>query len=115
MTLKLYDTRSGVYIYSQYSQPWQDAIKPGDHYLILSPFVGVSVDGEWQVAETLNIPVFGEILNAEGCAPGFFNVRAYSYMCPEGEYGLISILDPTRILAPAEFEAAQQSNWRLEE
>lgn len=109
--LKLYDTRTGVYVYSQ---PWQDAIKPGDYYLIQRPCIGVSAGGETKMAEKLTIPVFGEILNADDCDPGFFNVHAYSAMCPDGEYGFISILDPTRILTAEQFDAARQANWRLE-
>lgn len=109
--MKLYDSRSGLFIYSQ---PWQDAIKPGDHYMILHPFMGVSSGGEIRTAEYLDFPVFGEILDAEGCEPGFFNVCGYSSMCQDGEYGLISILDPTRILTPEEFEAGQDANWLLE-
>ena len=109
--MKVYDPRVDQTVESA---PWQDALKPGDYYLILNPFVGVLAGGEVKLAENLDIPIFGQLLDAEGYEPGFFFVCAYSWMCPDGENGLVCIIEIIRTLTPAEFEVARRANWLLE-
>ncbi len=91
------------------SQPWQEKLKPGDCYVIDNPAIGLLLEG--QVMPIPDIQIYGQVLNANGCDAGFFNVRAYSAICPEGETGMICVMEPTRIISPAEFEDARRNGW----
>lgn len=71
------------------ARPWQEALGPGDRYIILGPDT-----------------VIGEILeSAPGAGEGFFYVRGYSFGCPEGEEGLFCCADATAPLTPEAFNA----------
>jgi len=77
---------------------WQLQLKPGDYYVIES-FVS-------------SLPaIYGQIIKPAE-EKGFFRVKAYSAWCVEGEEGTLCIVEPTRKLTRAEFEAAQKRNWR---
>lgn len=86
--------------------PWQDALKVGDYYLIEKPSL-------WAGAEFFPDlpPVYGHILSAEDCEPGFFWAEAFSQVCPEGEIGLFCICEASRQLTEAEFLEAQSYGW----
>lgn len=85
---------------------WQDTLKVGDFYLIENPTL-------WAGAEFFPAlpPVYGKIISAEGCEPGFFWAEAFSQMCPEGETGEFCIAEASRQLTEAEFQAAQAQGW----
>ena len=84
---------------------WQQALKAGDYYIVEHPVFQVD-------AQVLPAPtVYGRIRSNEGCEPGFFVVKAYSQLCPDGETGLMCICEPTRLLTRQEFERARKQNW----
>jgi hypothetical protein len=59
-----------------------------------------------------NLPtIYGEIVSDEDCEPGFFWVKGYSQMCPEGEIGSINTCEPARKLSKAEFNQAKADGW----
>lgn len=72
------------------AQPWQEALKPGDHYLIHAG--GLTIVGAIREA-------------AAGYGEGFFWVRGYSVECPAGEEGLFCVADATAPLTPEAFAA----------
>ncbi|MCB0190597.1 MAG: hypothetical protein KDJ65_01490 [Anaerolineae bacterium] len=94
------------------AKDWQLALKPGDYYLIKSPYVG---DQNYT-----GPTIYGEIITntpEEGEPPyeeGFFLVRGYSQWCPDGELGMFSIVDATRQITKEEFELARQQGWPKE-
>jgi hypothetical protein len=90
-------------------EDWQLALKPGDYYTIESPTLAVA--GQRVGPPTGPPTVYGRIENDEDCEPGFFWVQAYSQWCPEGEFGLMNICDPSRTLTEAEFEQARAEGW----
>ena len=57
--------------------------------------------------------IYGQILDSRNCEPGFFNVIAYSAMCPNGEEGELCILDITRVINRDEFEMARRECWTV--
>lgn len=72
------------------AQPWQEALRPGDRYLLIAD----------------DLVVIGEILEtAEGYGAGFFWVRGYSVECPQGEEGLFCCADANAPLTPEQFAA----------
>lgn len=81
--------------------PWQDALQVGDFYLIENPVIGVDEKTFSDLP-----PIYGQILSAEDCEPGFFWVEAYNLFCLEGETGLFCIAEATRQLTEDEFYAA---------
>ena len=93
--------------------PWQAELKPGDFYVIESPLIGVQLPDLIDVQTLVNVLIYGQILDARNCEPGFFNVIAYSVMCPNGEEGEICILDVTRVINRDEFEAARRECWTV--
>jgi hypothetical protein len=94
------------------SMPWQDELDPGSFYAIENPVIGMlNVDGFDPITIPDNVIVYGEILNADGCDEGFFNVRAYSTYCPDGEEGLFCVADATRRISREEFESAREKGW----
>ncbi|HRJ59057.1 MAG TPA: hypothetical protein PLV64_22420 [Anaerolineales bacterium] len=91
---------------------WQLALRPGDLYRIDRPMLGaLAADMQGVIDLMDDITIYGEILNAEGCEEGFFNVYAYSALSPVGEEGILCILDPTARISRAEFEAARAAGW----
>lgn len=74
---------------------WQLKIKKGDYYEIESECFPT---------------IYGEILEPFR-EIGYYRVRAYSAWCPGGQEGTLCIVEPTRILAQAEFEAARMRGW----
>ena len=95
------------------SQPWQEELKAGDYYIIESPLIGVQFPGLVDIQSTLNVSIYGQILDARNCEPGFFNVIAYSVMCPNGEEGELCIMDVTRTIDRDEFETARRESWTV--
>lgn len=93
------------------SQPWQDALQPGDCYAIDNPGIGFLTEDSAQFDVIEGLTIFGEILDADGCDKGFFNVKAYSVGCPKGEFGMICIADVSRVIARREFELARENGW----
>jgi hypothetical protein len=93
--------------------PWQAELKPGDYYVIESPLIGVQLPDLMDAGRLVNGSIYGQILDARNCEPGFFNVIAYSVMCPNGEEGGICILDVTRAIDRDEFEAARREGWTV--
>jgi hypothetical protein len=75
---------------------WQTKLRSGDYYVIES--------------FTSSLPtIYGQILKPAG--KGFFQVKAYSAWCMEGQEGILCIVEPTRKLTRAEFETAREKNW----
>ena len=73
------------------SLPWQEELKAGDYYIIESPLIGVQFPDLVDLQTLVNVSIYGQILDARNCEPGFFNVIAYSVMCPtekKGKYAL---------------------------
>ena len=97
------------------SQPRQDELRPGDHYVIEKPGMGLMGMDRTEYLKTIDdLLIHGEILDAEGCDEGIFNVRAYSSYCPDGEDGIVCIAEITRKISREEFEAARKSGWSNE-
>ena len=92
---------------------WQMELKPGDFYVIESPLIGVQLPDLIDVQTLVNVLIYGQILDARNCEPGFFNVIAYSAMCPNGEEGELCILDITRVINRDEFEMARREGWTV--
>jgi hypothetical protein len=99
-------------------QPWQEELQAGDFYVIDFPNLGVAkfedaiggrLEDYMQAPEGLS--VYGQILNSDDCEAGFFNVRAYSGMCPDGEEGLMCIMEATRKISQEEFLSARRERW----
>jgi hypothetical protein len=88
------------------TEPWQDALKVGDFYVIEKPTL-------WAGGEFFPDlpPVYGQIISDEACEPGFFWAEAYSQMCPEGETGEFCIVEASRQLTEAEFRAYEAKAW----
>jgi hypothetical protein len=77
---------------------WQSQLKSGDYYVIES-FVP-------------SLPsIYGQIIKPTR-ERGYFRVKAHSAWYAEGEEGILCIVEPTRKLTQAEFEAARKKNWR---
>ncbi len=94
------------------SQPWQDELRPGDHYVIEKPGMGLmGMEGMEFLKAIDDLLIHGEILNAEECEEGFFNVRAYNSYCPDGEEGIVCIAEITRKISREEFETARIGGW----
>jgi len=93
--------------------PWQAELKPGDFYVIESPLIGVQLPDLMDLETLVNVLIYGQILDARNCEPGFFNVIAYSVMCPNGEEGEICIMDVTRAINRDEFETARREGWTV--
>ena len=55
-------------------------------------------------------PIYGKIL--DGPEKGYFKVKAHSQWCPEGQEGLLCIVEPTRKLTKDEFESARARKWK---
>lgn len=93
---------------------WQQALKVGDYYCIAKPVVAV-IDPNTGHAGSLGpneVPaVYGRIVSAVPRAPGHFWAKAYSQWCPDGETGLVCIVDPTHQLTKDEFNQAKASGW----
>ena len=92
---------------------WQAELKPGDYFVIECPLIGVQLPDLMEVEMLANILIYGQILDARNCELGFFNVIAYSVMCPNGEEGEICIMDVTRAINRDEFEAARREGWTV--
>lgn len=93
------------------AQPWQTQLKPGDYYLIVAPII--YLNGQNFTGPT----VYGQILpsHEEDLLPdGFHTVRAYSQWEPDGELGLFCVVDATRQLTEAEFDAFRSQGWPSE-
>ena len=79
---------------------WQMRIRKGDYYEIVleSPFP----------------IIYGVILEA---APekGYFRARGYSEWCPDGNEGMLCVVEPTRKLTRREFERARTRRWKSDE
>ncbi len=78
---------------------WQKKIRKDNFYEI--------------VTETRPV-IYGVILEASQTT-GCFRVLSYSTWCPDGEKGIICIVDPTRMLTRQEFEYARTQHWKVEE
>jgi hypothetical protein len=87
--------------------------KPGDHYVIKSPLAGVRIPDLIDIQPQAYVLIYGQILDARNCRPGFFNVIAYSAMCPSGEEAELCILDITHVINRDEFEAARRECWTV--
>jgi hypothetical protein len=79
---------------------WQMKIRKGTYYEI--------------VLESPYPMIYGVILDITQ-ERGYFWVRAYSTWCPDGEEGMLCIVEPTRMLTKREFVRAQQRRWKTEE
>ncbi len=81
-------------------QPWQAAIKPGDHF---------------QRASGYGFNIYGVVLKEE--APRESDLRhyrfceCYSIACVEGELGDVHVSTIEKILSPHEFQTAKQRGW----
>jgi hypothetical protein len=92
-------------------KPWQEHLRPGDYYMIENPIIGLVSPNRVDAQEVNDAPVYGIIIGAEDCEPGYFWVRAYSILCPGGEEGVMCIVDPTRVISREEFETARRNGW----
>jgi len=92
---------------------WKAEPKPGDHYVIKNPLVGVRIPDMIDIQPQAYVLIYGQILDARNCRPGFFNVIAYSALCPNGEEAELCILDITRVINRDEFEAARRECWTV--
>lgn len=91
---------------------WQRQLAVGDYYMIARP-VAAAVDLAGTTHTYDDMPaIYGQIIDNEGCQPGFFWVRAYSELCPHGESGQMNICEPTRKLTAEEFAVAQARGWK---
>jgi len=89
------------------SLPWQEQLKTGDYYVIENLWIGVQFP-----ALTDDYPVYGQILDTrKNCEPGFFNVRAFSVMYPNGLVEHMCIMEVTRVISRQEFDAARRNGW----
>ena len=88
-------------------------LKPGDYYVIEGALIGVQFPDLIDIQAQTYVLIYGQILDARNCRPGFFNVIAYSAMCPSGEEGELCILDITRVINRDEFEAAHRECWTV--
>jgi len=93
--------------------PWQLDLKIGDYYTIAAPTAAMGDGEHFEVFDDMP-PVYGEIVDDEECAPGYFLARGYSAWCPDGELGILNICEPTRRLTAEEFTAARARGWRAE-
>jgi hypothetical protein len=80
--------------------PWQEALKAGDCYIIEQPAFGMLGS---PMTPLVGVQVYGQILEPTK-KPGFFIVQAYSAMCPEGEIGMLCIVEPSRVISEEEFQ-----------
>ena len=78
---------------------WQTKIKKGNYYEIVTECFPT---------------IYGEVLEPFR-EKGYYHVRAYSEWCPDGQGGMLCIVDPTRILTREEFEYARTRHWKTEE
>ena len=78
---------------------WQMKIKKGNYYEIV----------------TENLPIIYGVILETAREKGYFRVRAYSKWCPDGEEGILCVVEPTRILTRQEFERARTQRWKTEE
>ena len=76
---------------------WQMKLRKGDFY-------------EINTGDQSFPPIYGEIL--DGPEKGYFKVKAYSQWCPEGQQGLLCLVEPTRKITRDEFEVARGSKWK---
>ncbi len=81
-------------------QPWQVAIKPGDHFRRESEY---------------GFPIYGVVLNED--EPREQHVRhyrlcnCYSIACPEGEIGDIHVCTIDELINQCDFDSAKQRAW----
>lgn len=92
-------------------QPWQAAMKPGDHFVRLIP-----------EAEGI-IAVYGEVVEPEfepEDGPNFYNqphmknirfTRCFSVMCPGGELGDTHVATMGHKLSQVQFNLAAKMGW----
>lgn len=90
---------------------WQLQLKPGDYYLIDRPTI--MMGDETHTGPNCYGHIIGNTPDPDEPAypEGFFLVRAYSQWCPKGELGLFCIVEATRQLTEAEFEAFRAQGW----
>ncbi len=79
-------------------EDWQMKIKKGDCY---------------EIASEPYPTIYGEILDAMD-EKGRFPVQTYSALCPDGQQGILWVVEPTRILSREEFEYARAQSWKVE-
>lgn len=94
-------------------EAWQADLQVGDHYYIEQPqamLLSTNNPDEFQ-SKYQTPPVYGRIESAENCPTGYFYVEGFSQWCPEGEHGLMCIVEPSRKLTPEEFERARAAGW----
>ena len=119
MTLKFLDHFTNKIVETQ---PWQEAMRPGDCYCIDEPRAGYAgLDENFQVIPetakswSLGMTIYGVIMEADPgdppLEPGFVWVQAYSEIEPEGEYGTQCITDFTYKLSPEQFGQARLAGW----
>jgi len=84
---------------------WQSALKVGDYYAIHPARIVLG-------KQYFPMPsVYGRITSNKGMEPGYFLVKAYSQLMPEGDVGEICICDPTHLLTKEHFKQAKQAGW----
>ncbi len=81
-------------------QPWQAAIKPGDHFTRDSGY---------------GFPIYGHVeTEEEPREPHLQHYRfchCYSIACVEGEYGDVHVCTIDKLLDSGSFEEARQRGW----
>ena len=108
--MQFYNLIADHIVYPRYSQV---ELKPGNFYVIESPLIGVQFPDLIDFQAQAYVLIYGQILDARNCEPGFFNVIAYSAMCPNGEEGELCIWDITRVINRDEFEMARRECWTV--
>ena len=92
---------------------WQEELKPGDNYVIESPVIGMQLPKLMSSQTMDDVLVYGQILDARNCEPGFFNVITYSVKCPNGDEEIMCIANITRRINRDEFEVARREGWTI--
>jgi len=101
-------------------EPWQEALKPGDHVVrfesglalfstILDPVAEAKAyadDGSEDEAVAEARATYGQPHMKH-----FRYTRSYSISCPEGEYGDIHVVTALAKISKADFEAAKAAGW----
>lgn len=80
-------------------EKWQIDLEVGDYYVNERPICWA---GEYL---TICPTIYGKLENKDE-TPGYFWATAYSAWCPFGEYGLVTIVEPTKKITQEEFEQA---------
>jgi hypothetical protein len=78
-----------------YPHEWQWKLRKGDHYQIITEYFPA---------------IYGVVIEALRDI-GYYTAVGYSTWYPNGTGGVLCIVDPTRLLTQAEFEAAQARGW----